>query len=98
MVRIVSALQSAKYSYGFFNARRVNHNRLEPPLKGCVFLNIFSVFVNRSRTDTAQLTPRKRGLQQIARINRALSFAGADNGMQLVDKKNYLSFSSDDFL
>jgi len=39
-----------------------------------------------------QFAARQGGLQHIARIHRAFGFAGADHGVQFIDKQNHLAF------
>ena len=45
-------------------------------------------------TDAAQFAAGQRRLEHIARVERALGLAGADNGMKLVDEENDLPFAA----
>ncbi len=45
-----------------------------------------------------QLAARKRRLEQVGRIHRALRLARANQHMQFIDKQNHLAFGSGDFV
>ena len=49
---------------------------------------MFAIFVERGRADTVQLPAGEHGLEQVARVHRALGLAGPDDRVQLVDEKN----------
>ena len=52
----------------------------------------------RGGTDGAQLTPSQRRLQHVGGVHGALGGAGANQGVQLVDKENDLTFGFGNFL
>src|SRR5262245_874004 len=78
----------------------VNLDRLEPPLKSGISLDVLAIFIERSGADRLQLSARKRRLQNIGGIDRAFGRARADEGMKLVDKEDARGFLdlSHDFL
>ena len=45
-----------------------------------------------------ELAPRQHRLQHVRRVDRPFRGAGADDGVQLVDEEDNLSFGIDDFL
>ena len=88
MVLFVVVTQSGQYLNGFGNRGRVDHNRLKPPGQCAIFFDVFTVFIDRCGTDTLNLSPRKRRLENIGSIEAALGTAGTDNGVQFINK-NY---------
>ena len=84
----VAFFQSAQNRDRVFNRRLVHHHRLEPPLEGRVFLDVFAILVEGGRADRAQLAARQLRLQQIRRVHRSFRRARADDRMQLVDEQN----------
>ncbi len=71
----------------------VNPDRLETPLQGCVFFDMFAIFVDRGRPDTLQLAPGQHWLQQVTGVHRSFCRPGADDGVQLVDKEDNFTLS-----
>ena len=78
--------QAAQDGDGVLDARRVDHHRLEAALERGVLLDVLAILVERRCSNRSQLAPRKRRLEEIARIHRAFGTAGAHQGMGLVDK------------
>ena len=83
----VAVLQPAQDGDGVLHRRLVHHHGLEPALERGVLFDVFAVFVQRGRADAVQLAARKHRLEQVARVHRALGFARADDGVQLVDEQ-----------
>ena len=52
---------------------------------------MFPVFLNGRCADQLQLAARQRRFQNVAGIHGALSRAGADDGVNLIDKEQYIS-------
>ncbi len=65
----------------------VDHHRLEAALQGRVLLDVLAVLVERGGADAVQLAAGQHGLEEVARVGRALGLAGADDGVQLVDEE-----------
>jgi hypothetical protein len=59
---------------------------------------MLAVFIERARTDTVQLAPRQRRLEQVGRVHRALGRARADHRVQFVDEQDDLAGGLLDFL
>ena len=83
----VAVLQPAQDGDGVLHRRLVHHHGLEPALERGVLFDVFAVFVQRGRADAVQLAAREHRLEQVARVHRALGFARADDGVQLVDEQ-----------
>ncbi len=88
---LVAFLEPAQNRDGVLDARLLDHHGLEAALQRGVLLDIFAILVQRGRTDTVQLATRQHRLEQVRRIHRAFSRARADDGVQFVDKQNYLA-------
>ena len=95
---LVAVLEAAKDGDGLLDARRVDQDRLEPALQRRILLDVLAVFVDRRGADAPQLAAGQRGLEQVARIDRALGLAGADDRVQLVDEQDDLPLGGDDLL
>ena len=63
-----------------------------------VLLDVLAVLVERRGTDHVQLAARQRRLQHVARVDRALGGAGADDRVQLVDEDDEASLGLGEFL
>ena len=59
---------------------------------------MLAILIERGRADTMQLAARKRGLQQIGCIHRAIGLAGADQGVHLVDEQDDRALGRGDLL
>src|SRR6266704_2288042 len=86
VVDFVLFLQAAEDGDGRLDRGLVHQNLLKAALERRILLQVFAVFVERGRADTVQLAARERGLQHVAGVDRAFGLAGADHGVQLVDK------------
>ena len=98
MMHLVFFLKAAKDGNSVLDVGFADKDNLEAPLKGRVFLNVLTVFVQRGRADSPQFTTSQRGLQHVGRVNGAFRGAGTDQRMQFVDKKNDLPLRVFDFL
>ena len=92
VVKLILLLDAAQDADRIFDRRLIDKDRLEATGQGRVLFHIFAVFIQRGRADAMQLTPGKRGLDQVGGIHRAVGFAGADKGVHLVDEKDDLAF------
>ena len=76
--------------------RLIDHHYLETTLKGLVLLEILLIFVQRRSTNGTQLTTCEGRLQEVCGIHRAFSTASTHEGVNLVDKEDYLTLRLDD--
>src|SRR5215203_4221849 len=88
---LVTVLQTTEDRYRVFDGWLAHINLLEAPLQRSIFLDVFLVLVKSGRADAAQLATSERRLQHIRRVDCAFSGAGANERVQLVDKKNDMS-------
>jgi hypothetical protein len=92
MVDLIALFQPAQDRDRVLDRRLVDEHLLETPLERGVLLDVLAVLIERRRADAVQLAARKRGLQHVAGIHRALGLAGADHRVQLVDEEDDLPF------
>ena len=71
-----------------FDVRLVDLNRLETALQGGIALDVLAILVERGRADGLQFAAREGRLEDVGRVDRAFSRAGADQRMQLVDEED----------
>ena len=89
VVGFVFRLQTMQYLDGFADGRLDDVDLLEPARKGAILFENAAVFMERGRTDTAQLARRQRWLDQVGRIHRAATGrAGADDRVDFVDEQH----------
>lgn len=62
VVHLVALLKATENGYRVLDRRLVDHNGLEPTLKGGILFDVLSVLVERCRTDAVQLTSCKHRL------------------------------------
>ena len=96
-MHFVALFQSAQNRDRVVDARLVHHHGLEAPFQRGVFLDVFSVLIERGRADRAQLAAREHRLEHIRRIHRAFGRTRADDRVQLVDEQNDLALGVGDF-
>jgi len=90
MVLFITIPKTLQNLEGLFFARRLNNNRLEPPLQGSIFFHIFPILVKGRRTDAVNFTPSQSRLENIGRINCAFCSAGTNKRMKLINKENHI--------
>src|SRR5919204_651426 len=88
VVRLVAVAEAAQDLDGVVHRRLVDLDLLEAALEGGVALEVLAVLVEGRRADRLELTAGERGLQDRRRVDRALSRAGADEVMELVDEED----------
>ena len=98
VVNLVALLQAAEDGHGVFNTRLAGEHRLESPLEGSVFLDVLAILIECRRTDGAELSTGKRGLQQVGGVHRALRTSRAHEGVELVDEEDDLSVGLGDLV
>ncbi|OPZ74966.1 MAG: hypothetical protein BWY80_00353 [Firmicutes bacterium ADurb.Bin456] len=76
--------------YRFFNCGFRHHNGLEAPLQGGVLFNMFAVFIQGGGPDALQFTPGQGRLQDVSRVYGPLRRPGAHQGVQFVNKHDYI--------
>ena len=98
MVHLVALLQPAEDRDRVLDRRLADEHLLEPPFERGVLLDVLAVLVERRRADEAQLAAREQRLDHVARVDRTLGAAGADERVQLVDERDDLAVGLGDLL
>ena len=88
---LIAFLQATENGNGVLHRRFIHLHRLEPAFQSGVLFNILAILVQRRCADTVQFAPRQHGLQEVARVHAALSFARAYNGVQFIDEQDDLA-------
>ncbi len=88
VVRLVFRTQAFEDEDRLIDGGSLDLDGLEASFEGGVFLDVFAILVQRGRPDALQLAPAERGLDDVRGVHRAFGRAGADDGVQLVDKKD----------
>ena len=97
MVGFVAILQPPQNGNGVFDAGLIDIDLLETAFQGRIFFNIFAVFIQRSRANTAQFPPSQHGFEQVTRIHGPLGGPSPNDGVNFVDEQNNLSGGIGDF-
>ena len=92
MVDFVFFLQATQDGDGCLHRGFAHQNFLKTPLQRRIFLDVLAVFVQRGCAHAMQLATGQCGLEHIARVHGAFGLAGADHGVQLVNKDNRHAF------
>jgi ATP-dependent Clp protease ATP-binding subunit ClpA len=98
VVQFVALFQAAQNRDRVFDGRFGDQDGLKAPLERRIFLDVFSIFVERGRADGAQFAARQGRLQHVGSVHRAFGRARAYERVQLVDEQNDLSVGFRDFL
>ena len=98
VVRLVAFLESTQNGDRVLDARLIDVYRLEAPLERRILFDVLTVFVERSRTHHAQLSPREHRLEHVAGIHRAFSLAGSHQRVHLVDEDDEPALAAGDLL
>ncbi len=91
VVLLVLLFQAAQDRDRVLDCRLFDDDRLETTGERRVLLDMLAVFVERGRADAMQLAARKRRLQQVRGIHRAITLAGTDERVHLVDEQDDLA-------
>ena len=91
VVRLVPLPQPAQDLDTLLHGRLRHEDRGEAALERGVALDVLPVLVERGRADALQLAAGQRRLEDVARVDRALRRAGADERVQLVDEEDDLA-------
>ena len=97
MVRLVAGFQPTQDRNRVLTARLADQNGLKTPFQGRVLLDVLAVLIEGGRANAAQFTTRQSRFQEVGRIGPAFRFAGADDGVQLVDEEDDVSVGRLDF-
>src|SRR5262245_4990976 len=98
MVRLVPALQAAQDGNRVLDRRLADEDLLEPPLKRRVLLDPLPELIERRGADHPELASGQHRLEHVARVHRALGGSGTDDGVQLVDERDDLTFALPDLV
>ena len=97
MVCLVTVTQTGQDLHGVFYAGLFHLYRLETPLQGRIFFNIFTVFLSGGGANGLQFPPRQHGLEDRGRVNRTFCGARPHQGVDLVDEQNNVAAGADFF-
>ena len=90
MVLLVAVLEACDDLEGVLDRRLPDIHRLEAALEGSVLLDVFAVLLGSGRADDLDLAARKGRLKDRGGVDGPLGRAGADHGVNLVDKEDVL--------
>ena len=90
MMVLVLLFYILQYLKSLFRCSGFHYNLLETTLQSTVFLDILPVFIKSGSADTLYFTASQSGFQHISRIHRTCSSTGAYNGVNLIDKQDYV--------
>ncbi len=88
-MRFVAVLESAQDGNGVLDVRFLHNHRLEAALESRVFFDMQPVFIEGGGADAVQFATGQRGLQQVGSVHGSISLAGADDGVQFIDKEDH---------
>ena len=91
MVLFVFRGDALQNLYRVGDCRLVDLHRLEAALERGVLLDGLVVFLERSRADALKLASRKRGLEDVRGIHRALRAACAHHRVDLVEEEDHVA-------
>jgi hypothetical protein len=91
---LIFLLEPAQDGDGLLHRGFANEHRLEAPRQGRIFFYVLAVFVEGGGADAMQLATRQGRLEHVGGVHGAFGLSGADQRVQLVDKKNDVSCSS----
>ncbi len=87
VMHLVALLEPPQDGDRVFDRRGVDHDRLEPPLQGRIFLDVLAVLVQGCGPQAVQLSPGQHGLEHVARVHGAFRAPGAHDVVDLVDEE-----------
>ena len=85
---LVAIAQPLENIDGLGLGRWLDHHHLEATIQRAVLLDVLAVLVQRGGADALDFTARQGGLQHVAGVDGPFGPAGADQGVQLVDKED----------
>ena len=87
---LVFLFQTSQYGNGFCRCRLIHHHHLESSFKRLVRFEVFLILIQRSGTDSPQFATGQCRFEDVGRIHRSGSPAGADKCMDFINEQNYL--------
>ena len=96
VVGVVLGLEAAKDGDGVLDIRLADIDLLKATFERLVFFDILPVLVERRGPDAAKFAPRQGRLEQVAGVNGAFGFSGANYGVQFIDEEDDLAGGLDD--
>ena len=90
VVLLQAGPQALQDSARLLLARLAHLYGTKAPLQRRVLFDKFTVFLQRGRADQLHLSAPQRGLEQIGRVDRALSRARTDQRVHFVDKQDHI--------
>jgi hypothetical protein len=88
VMRLVAVPEAEEDRYCLVHRRLVDEHGLEAPLQRRVLLHVLAILVERGGPDDLELAARERRLEHVRGVDGALSAAGPDDGVELVDKQD----------
>ncbi len=98
VVDLVPLLQAAQDADRVLDRRLADVHLLESALERWILLDVLAVFVERRGTDHPQLAAGEHRLDHVAGVHRTFCATGTDDGVQLVDECDDLTFGVGDLL
>ncbi len=92
MMHFVALFETPQNRDGVLFSGLVHQNLLEAAFEGRILLDMLAVLVERSRPHAMQFAASQGGLEHITGVHGTFGLAGADHGMQLIDKENDTAF------
>ena len=92
VVNFVLFLQATQNGNGSLHTGLAHQDLLKTALKGGIFFDVLTIFVQGGGTHTVQLTPCQCRLEHVARVHGTFRLASAHHGVQLIDEHNGLTF------
>ena len=90
VVGLIFLLDVVENLEGLFGSSGLYHYFLEAAFECSVFLDVLAVFVERGCADTLDFAARESGFEQVGCIHASGGVAGADYGVEFVDKEDYV--------
>ncbi|MGY3470862.1 hypothetical protein ACVW0I_007733 [Bradyrhizobium sp. LM6.11] len=91
MVLLVFVLQPAQDRDRILDRGLADEDRLEAPRQCRILLDMLAILVKRGRADAMQLAARKRGLEQVRCVHRAIALARANQRVHLVNEQDEIA-------
>ena len=95
MVRLILRAQTLQDLDGLVDARRVHLDGLETAFQCGVLFDVLAVLVEGRRADALQFATAERGLDDVARVHRALGGTRTHDGVQFVDEEDDVARAAD---
>src|SRR5436190_15483743 len=87
-----TAANSTQHGHHGLVSRLLDCDHVEAAGQCAVFFDLFAIFVEGGRTDTAQFSASQCGLEDIGSIHATFVPTGTDQAVQFVEEENDLAF------